>query len=54
MGTLLAAAFIIFVFSIALHLFNKPAWFNNMKTYFGGGLVALALIMFALELNGDA
>ncbi len=51
-GTIFAAGFILMIFSIAVQLFNKP-WFAMGMTIMGGGLIALALMMFAFELDAN-
>ncbi len=51
-GTLMAAGFIILIFSIAMQLFNKP-WLVTGTSIIGAGMIGLSLLMFAFELDSN-
>ncbi len=51
-GVLFACGFVLMIFSISTQLFNQT-WSETIMNILGGGLIALALIMFALEMNGN-
>lgn len=51
-GVIFACGFVLMIFSISTQLFNQT-WSETIMNILGGGLIALALIMFALEMNGN-
>ena len=49
-GALFAAAFITLVSSLCAKLFDKK-WLDNVMSLLGGSLIAIALVLFAIEVN---